>query len=200
MTQPPIPIRAVGRPTVGDLVIPIITPCHTSGVPAFGRVIESVRDAAVRGCVCQLCGQPHGDRIVVFARPMDLHRGSVTDPGLHPECAAYATRACPMLAGRRDKHRAAITNPHRCGDPACVCRFWVSVNPDQAAARASAPADVYLQVWISADQYHVIVADDMSAITIPAQPLAMRPIPTSLMADVKRLLTSGPDETPHDDQ
>ncbi|WP_433566877.1 hypothetical protein ACQP1O_17815 [Nocardia sp. CA-151230] len=115
--------------------------------------------------LCQVCGEELGDgegpgnRVVVFLRPQDWIRGIAPEPGLHPECAAYSTRGCPMLAGRMTTYRsnavAARITP--CDDPECDCRQWTAPGPESdEATRAGKPADQWYSVLIDARDYQIV--------------------------------------------
>ncbi|WP_304455938.1 hypothetical protein [Nocardiopsis sp. YSL2] len=90
---------------------------------------------------CQIDGEPlYTDRYVLLGRASDRARGYVMEPGMHPECAAYAIKACPMLAGSMDHYRKRPVDmsARTCPDPDCGHGFLPS--PD-SAVRAGRPAD-----------------------------------------------------------
>lgn len=84
------------------------------------------RDAWVKG-LCQVDGQPHGPSVVFLGGPNQIAEGGHFDePPLHPECAAYAMRACPMISGRMSHYRPgpSVSEGHRgqvCDRPGCGC-------------------------------------------------------------------------------
>ncbi|MFV2172402.1 hypothetical protein ACFHW2_11530 [Actinomadura sp. LOL_016] len=157
--QVPIPVRCAHRPTVRGLVVPWVTLNH----PHAGHLLGQTRPDRVAACVrdrlCQTCGHTLGDRVVVICRPQDLADYSA-EPGMHPECAAYSTRACPMLNGRMTHHRKRPVGlgAHVCGDPACTCRAWGD-GPGKAE-RAGQPADEYVAVWLARKDYRPARGDD----------------------------------------
>ncbi|TDD31668.1 cell envelope biogenesis protein OmpA [Actinomadura sp. KC06] len=151
--RPPIPLRCANRPTASGLVVPWVTLQHPHAGWLLGQTRADLMAACVRKRRCQTCGEPLGDRVVVVCRPEDLGRGYSAEPGMHPECAAYAIRACPMLAGCMDHHRRrpVVLADLRCDDAACACNAW-SDSPDKQR-RAGQPADDYLTVWLAAAGY-----------------------------------------------
>lgn len=179
MTAPPIPARLAHRPTVGGLVVPWITVQHADGGAALGAVHASRQDLCVRKRLCQIDGQPLGSRIVLFARQSDLDRRFVAEPGLHPECADYSARACPMLAGRMDHYRTAPRNlaGKPCAVPGCDCAGWVAHDDPDDSARVGHSAERFFAVWIHADQYRVAVdssSGGLAGVAIPPDPLRVR--------------------------
>jgi hypothetical protein len=91
--------------------------------------------------LCQTCGEPL-QRLIVFAmRRGDMARMLSPETGMHPWCAWYAARACPMLAGAMTHYRSGSQMPtlppgmtmHSFGDP--------------SGRRPAAPADLYFQLW-----------------------------------------------------
>ncbi|TDB86466.1 hypothetical protein E1264_17870 [Actinomadura sp. KC216] len=153
----PIPVPCAHRPTVGGLVVPWVTLRHPHAGWLLGRTRSDLMAACVRERRCQTCGEPLGARVVVMCRPEDLAQGYTAEPGMHPECAAYAGRACPMLAGRMDHHhRHPVSMAHlRCDNPACACQVWGD-SPDRQT-RAGQPADDYIAVWLDARDYRPAV-------------------------------------------
>ncbi|GAA4731763.1 hypothetical protein [Phytohabitans rumicis] len=150
MTRTPdIPVHLGGLPCSGGLVVPRITPITRTGVPLFGKISELAQYRFLHSRTCQVCGQPLGPRAVLFARSSDFAYQCTAEPAVCPPCAAYSARACPMLAGRRDRHRAS-EHPALAGIP---------VSADQQL-RMGAPAEDWYAVWIR----------DYEVIAHPAQP------------------------------
>lgn len=177
---PPVPARLARRPTVAGLVVPWISVQHADGGAALGAVHASRQDACLTRGWCQICGEPHTHRIVLFARPSDMDRGYVAEPGMHPECGAYTAQACPMLNGAMRHYR---THPRDltgapCVEPGCDCAGWVPEDTDQTTARAGHPADAYAAVWIRDRDYRVAVDENRSPIgvALPPHPLKIRPV------------------------
>ncbi|MEV6096167.1 hypothetical protein [Nocardia sp. NPDC051981] len=164
-SRPPLPARLHDAPTAQGLAIPYLTLCHRGRVSPVWGAIDPERYALVLGLrLCQVCGEElghghgPGHQVVVFVRPQDWVRGVGPEAGLHPECAAYSTRGCPMLAGRMPIYRsnaiAARFTP--CGDPECGCPQWVQPGADSdEAIRAGQPADAWYSLLIDAHDYRI---------------------------------------------
>jgi hypothetical protein len=155
----PIPVRLAGCPVQGGRVIPAVSARHINGVAVFSINHPTRRDAILRDKLCGVCGQRLAerpdDRIVIIVRPVDLTRGYTAEPALHPECSAYASRACPMLAGTVDHYRSTPPDltAGRCGDPHCDCRRWT--NSAEVQARAGMAASPFYAAWITARHYRL---------------------------------------------
>lgn len=107
-SRPQIPARLHNAPTAQGLAIPHLTLCHRDQTSPVWGAIDPERYALVLSLrLCQVCGEGLGNgagpgqQVVVFVRPQDWVRGVGPEAGLHPECAAYSTRACPMLVPRQ---------------------------------------------------------------------------------------------------
>lgn len=177
--HPPIPLRLADRPTVGGLVIPWISVQHADGSAHLGAVHGSRVDTCLNGRCCQTCGEHLGARVVLFARPADFARGYVAEPALHPECAAYSAKACPMVAGTMTHYRknAPKVAGRPCDKPGCGCAGWVDT--DGQDARAGADAEPWFAVWIRLADYRTAVDQDGRLIGIALRdvtPLKVRPL------------------------
>lgn len=102
---PPIPLRLTDRPTAAGLVVPVVTP-QAGRRWLFGLLDADLRDRCLSERRCQICGDPLGPTLVLLLRESDLPERCTSEPALHPECAAYTQRACPMIAGRMNRYRA----------------------------------------------------------------------------------------------
>ncbi|WP_067903714.1 hypothetical protein [Nocardia vaccinii] len=158
--RPPILARLHDAPTAGGVTIPFVTLCHRGRRdPIWGAIDPAHLDLVFSFALCQVCGQRLRDRVVVLLRPQDWVLGVAPEPGLHPECAAYAARGCPVLAGRitHYRSRAAAARLTRCDDPACECRVWL---PPQTGypedRRAGKPIDDWYAVWLDRDDYQIV--------------------------------------------
>ncbi len=147
MSALPIPQRCASRPTLGGLVVPYIS------LVAEGRAhLGGTHGKRVAECVanylCQVCGQPLGDPPYLFlATQAMIEEGFSSEPALHPECAAYSVKACPMVAGRMsayNQHPHDVTGAP-CNEPGCDCGGWAS---DQSHV-AGKPAEAWFRVWVS---------------------------------------------------
>ncbi len=137
-----IPLHLQHRPTSSGLVVPVATPRTVDGRYLFGLLEDHRQRTLLIERRCQICGRPHGDRLILFARPVDLRQRCTSEPGLCPPCAAYSSRACPMLAGRLHQYR----DRPRTDEPE------TPDSPDTARRRGHA-ADAWYAVWL--DDYQV---------------------------------------------
>lgn len=168
-SRPPILARLHDAPTAQGLTIPYLTLRHHGHITLWGHrahvtpvwgAVDPERYALVLALgLCQICGNGLGDRVVVFARPQDWLRGIGPEAGLHPECADYSARGCPMLAGRMPHYRstavAARFTP--CDNPECGCRLWIRPGVDsEEALRAGQPADAWYALWLNGEDYQIV--------------------------------------------
>ena len=164
-TTPAIPSRLTAQPVAAGVAVPWIVLRHTNGTPVLGLVDGRRQRLCLAFRRCQACGKPLTSPLVLIARPRDMAIGYVTDPGLHPECAAYSAAACPMLAGTMQHYRS-VPRPGRqwrCGDPRCDCRAWA---PGPGGAhRSGHTAEPFAAIWISLADYR-LVSDPKSAAPI----------------------------------
>lgn len=174
----PIPVRAAGRPVHQGMVVPYIT-LQVDGKVYWGQT-RGVRLAeCVAGRRCQLCGQHLGGRLVFLITPEQLADRFSREPALHPECAAYAQRACPMIAGRMTHYartRRGHTGP--CPEPGCGCGGWVSEGTDNQGR----PADPWLAVWVTGytvgikDARVGLTAGNVNGCVLTSDPLKVRQV------------------------
>ncbi|WP_344246991.1 hypothetical protein [Actinocorallia libanotica] len=73
MTASPIPARAASCQVIAGSAILHITLRHRREAVLFGQVDDG---ALATRCIiearCWVCGQPHADKVVIFARPFDM--------------------------------------------------------------------------------------------------------------------------------
>ncbi|MCC9182589.1 hypothetical protein [Mycolicibacterium mageritense] len=162
--RPKIPVTCESRPTVAGFVVPWANVQLADG----GVDFRSQHESRVQRCWleyrCQLCGSVIRPPIVFFGGPRQLAALTFDEPPLHPECAVsvYASKACPMVAGRLDHYasRDTVTEGDRgtvCPDPECDCGGWVptpGINP----APGGDPAHDWYAVYVS--DYSVAVSPD----------------------------------------
>jgi hypothetical protein len=152
----------------------------------FGQVAEPKRERALYTRLCQICGDPlDREKFVAFGRAADRARGYVVEPALHPECAAYAAKACPMLSGALDHYRARPADLSMRTSP----EGHRLVSAPDAAARAGRPADTYFQVWARGTDYELALADEGVVLVWPSAPLRLRTITTGAARDALNLIT-----------
>jgi hypothetical protein len=180
MSAPAIPVRCAHRPQVAGMVVPWTTLQHPHTGHLLGRAVHELMVACVRSRICQICGEPLEDRAVLLCRQRDLAAGYAPEPAMHPECAAYAAKACPMLNGRMTHHRAhprdlaAMT----CQDPGCPCHALGS-GPDEHA-RAGHPAEEFVAVWLEPHHIRPRVDEDGHVLGTALRDvpfLRLRPVP-----------------------
>lgn len=138
--RPPIPVRLIDRPTTGGLVAPWLNVALADGGTDFRQADGTRWRRAWTEGLCQVCGKPL-DALMVFLGGPDQRY--FDEPPLHPECAHYVTRACPMVAGRMSHFRKgpSVTEGKRgkaCTTPGCDCGGYVPSEavllPDGGAA------------------------------------------------------------------
>jgi hypothetical protein len=133
--RPPIPASCAHRPVVGGLVAPFVNMRLADG----GVDFRTPHTAAYEKCWleerCQTCGEQLQDRVcVLFGGPNQVRRLHFDEPPLCPPCAVYASRACPMVAGRMDTYARhdRVSEGRRgktCSTPGCDCGGAVSSDP-----------------------------------------------------------------------
>ncbi|MEV0236812.1 hypothetical protein [Nonomuraea sp. NPDC050786] len=153
MANAAIPIQLATAETHNGMVIPYIALRHLDGTPEFGQIDHDRVAECLIEQRCQLCAQPLADAAVLMVRPMDFGAGHCPEPAQHPECAAYAIRACPMLSGRLRRHRDR-TRPQRRQCTAAGCWCGDPVTPDlDAIVRSGQPATPWYSVWFPMAEY-----------------------------------------------
>lgn len=147
---PPIPAALAHRPTIGGLVIPWVNIRLADGGVDF-RGIHNRKwvEAWTRG-LCQVCALPLTQPVVLLGGPNQL-ASYFDEPPLHPWCAAYTTRACPMVAGRLARYadRPQLAYGRRgavCPEPGCECVGWTPHDPGRPGSRGE-PAHPWWAVW-----------------------------------------------------
>ncbi|MEV0027831.1 hypothetical protein [Nocardia sp. NPDC050793] len=155
-TRVPVLVRLSNKPTAAGMVVPFVTLAHRDrSRPVWGKLDHTRLQKILWHKLCQICGDPLTERVVLYIRPSDYLRGLTPEPGMHPECGWYSTRACPMLAGAVHRY-----NPHPpesfgpCEDPECGCRRWVVPEPDpRDGTREGKPAEAWYEAWLYLRDY-----------------------------------------------
>lgn len=135
--RPPIPLSLTHRPVVGGLAAPYVNLRLADGGVDFRSPYTKAYERCWREDLCQTCGNRiPGDLAVLFGGPNQFRSGRFDEPPLCPPCAVYATKACPMVAGRQDRYadRDRISQGHRgktCPDPGCDCGGWEPTDPNR---------------------------------------------------------------------
>src|SRR6185369_8200185 len=145
--------------TVGGVVAPYINLRLADGGVDFRSPHHKAYEECWTNCWCQVCGQPTGRPAVLFGGPNQVAAGRFDEPPLCAPCAQYASKACPMVAGRQPRYadRARISEGrrgHTCPDPGCGCGGFVPVDPNHGDA-AGEPAHNWYAVFIDPRAYQV---------------------------------------------
>jgi hypothetical protein len=111
-------------------------------------------------CRCQSCGRLASPRAVLVCGPRQILHGHYDEPPACPPCALYASRACPMVAGRLVSYpdRQRVTEGHRgqkCPDPECGCGGWTNIDPEHSADMGGQLALPWYAAWIMPGSYQV---------------------------------------------
>lgn len=184
--RPPIPATCEARPTVGGLVAPYVNVTLADGGVDFRSQHDTKTQESFRNRLCQICAQPLTHPIVFLGGPEQLEKLQFDEPPLHPECAVYTSRACPMVAGRLTHYaaRTPLADGYRgaqCFDPSCDCGGWVPTPGTSATTRDGAPAHDWYAVYAS-DYACAVTRDNpnrvAAAVLTPEQVLAVRHVST----------------------
>jgi len=173
---PPIPATCAHRPTVGGRVAPYINVHLADGGVDFRRQHRTRVEEVLERRWCQVCATPLRHPIVLLGGPHALKQLLFKEPPLHPECAVYTTRACPMVAGQLTEfaHGLSVAETRRgkkCFEPGCGCAGWVSTDPGGDRG----PAHPWYAVY--ARNYRVVDGTDgqvLGALVLPAEVLRVR--------------------------
>lgn len=103
--------------------------------------------------LCQICGNHLRRPMVLFGGPNQVRTLQFDEPPMHPECAVYASQACPMVAGRLDAYatRDAVSSGTRgatCSTPGCDCGGWVPT-PGLTQPEGGDPAHKWFALYVS---------------------------------------------------
>lgn len=149
---PPIPASCAHRPTVGGLVAPFVNIRLSDGGVDFRTPHQASTERCWRENLCQTCGTALGDVCVLFGGPRQVRERRFDEPPLCPPCAVYASRACPMVAGRQaayaDRERLSEgRRGHTCPDGECRCGGFVPSDPDAYDASGE-PAHDWFALYV----------------------------------------------------
>lgn len=151
---PAVPARCADRPLAGGRVVPHVSVVLADGRPVLGAVHKNKAMRCISGYQCQICGQPLTRPLVVLVNENGLAARYSGEAALHPECAAYSVRACPLLAGQVDTFRGPDRHVgSACPEPGCGCGGWVDGDGD--GSPRGKPAGRWVAVWL--DDYAVAV-------------------------------------------
>lgn len=182
MTPPPIPAHLAHRPTRSGLVVPYISITTADGAAHLGQTRAKAVGECIVNYLCQICGR-HLDRrrpLLFLATQEAIDDAFSTEPALHPECAAYSIKACPMVAGRMPtyaKHQTDLTG-RPCGESGCDCGGIVST----LGGRAGQPAPAWFRAWYRdyviavADHDAGLVVGNVTGAALVGEPIKIRPL------------------------
>lgn len=158
----PIPERCASRPLHQGLVVPYVS-LTIDGTAHLGQTHGLHVAEAIAYQLCQICGQKLDDKAVFLLTATQLEDRFTAEPGMHPECAAYAQRACPMVSGRMPTYSRKVRDHTgtACNEPGCDCGGWVTENPGE---HAGAPAEPWFAVWV--DGYAIGIKDADAPLTV----------------------------------
>lgn len=150
MTAPPIPQRLAALPQSGGLAVPYISMPKpgTPGAFLLGEMHGAKAGECIVNYLCQIDGKPLGPKPWLFlGTQRAIDDGFSAEPALHPECAAYSARACPMLNGSMATYakRERTHDGEPCSEAGCDCGGWVTA---PQSGRAGEPAEPWFQIWV----------------------------------------------------
>jgi len=95
----PMPEAIARRPkTSQGLPVPFINHVYGNG-EADLRILDPQKvERCVNERLCAICGEKIGSVVVFIGGPTCLSNRLFADPGMHEECARYASLVCPFLA------------------------------------------------------------------------------------------------------
>lgn len=134
--RPPIPVSCAHRPTVGGLVAPFVNLRLADGGVDFRSPHTAAYEKCWREGLCQTCGHRLGSLAVLFGGPNQLRKRHFDEPPLCTPCAVYASRACPMVAGRQERYAShprvsAGKRGEKCPIPGCGCGGVIPADPSR---------------------------------------------------------------------
>lgn len=134
---PPIPATCAARPTIGGRVAPWVNVQLADGGVDYRRQHRTRVITALKRGLCQVDGIPLRHPIVLLGGPESVRHLLFAEPPLHPECAVYTSRACPLVAGALAQTATGLSvsqgkRGQTCFEPGCTCGGWVPSTPDDA--------------------------------------------------------------------
>jgi hypothetical protein len=151
-TRPPIPVTCAERPVVGGLVAPFVNLRLADGGVDFRSPHQATYERCWREGLCQTCGRALSRPSVLFGGPNQLRGRHFDEPPLCAPCALYASKACPMVAGRLERYadRERVSEGargHVCPDAGCGCGGWAPSDPSHPD-HGGDPAHPWYAVYI----------------------------------------------------
>lgn len=150
--RPPIPASCAARPVVGGLVAPFVNLRLADGGVDFRAPHHAKYEQCWQRGLCQTCGQRIAHPAVLFGGPNQLCALHFDEPPLCAPCAGYASRACPMVAGRQDRYASHDKvsegrRGHVCPDEHCGCGGWTPTDPTAPESRGD-PAHPWYACYV----------------------------------------------------
>jgi hypothetical protein len=150
--RPPIPAPCSARPVIGGLVAPFVNIRLADGGVDFRSPHQITYERCWRDNLCQTCGNQLTGTVVLFGGPNQIRTRSFDEPPLCTACAVYASRACPMVAGRLSHYagRERLSEGRRghvCPDTDCDCGGFRASDP-AAHDAAGEPAHDWYAVYV----------------------------------------------------
>lgn len=136
--RPPIPLRFPADQVRGGLAMPYVNVrLRDGGVDLRAQHHTRAVECWTHGR-CQVCGQgiEKAEGAALVGGPSAIRDLVFSEPPMHRECMAYATKACPVLAGRWSHFASGPSLSERergkaCYEPNCDCGGWVPTTADQ---------------------------------------------------------------------
>ena len=158
--RPPIPLSLAHRPVRGGLAQPWINAELADGGSDFRSTHRTRYEQAWEQSLCQSCGNPTGPRAVLVCGPRQILTGRYDEAPACPPCALYASRACPMVAGRVEIYpdRPRVVEGHRggtCPDPSCGCGGWLNIDEEHSADMGGQPVLPWYAAWVRAGEWQL---------------------------------------------
>lgn len=185
-TEIPIPARLAHRPVQGGMVVPWVALALADGTYDFAACEGRRSNLAMLDGICQVCGEPILPPLVFLMAEDQLVDMTTDVPPLHPECAAYSQRVCPMVTGRLAEYRnraSRATRHDQCAVPGCDCGGWVATDERQGPQDAMAWSAVWCRTYDRIAPNRATVAAIRAGYAVPGvrilarvtQPLRVRP-------------------------
>jgi hypothetical protein len=196
--RPAIPASLADRPVRGGVAQPWVNAELADGGSDFRSTHRTRFEKSWQECRCQSCGNLTGERAVLVCGPRQILHGHYDEPPVCPPCALYASRACPMVAGRTVTYpdRPRIVDGHRggkCSDPGCGCAGWRDADPEHSADMGGQPALPWYAAWVLPDAWQLtghmatVTCSDLGCqherLMINGASLLMEPLKVILIAE-----------------
>lgn len=151
--RPPIPASLASRPVKGGLAQPWVNVQLADGGADFRSTHRAKYERSWKEGRCQSCGNLAVPYAVLVCGPRQVLTHRFDEPPVCPPCALYASRACPMVAGRTVTYpaRPRVVEGKRgahCAEPGCDCGGWLDIDPEHSADMGGQPALPWYAMWV----------------------------------------------------